>query len=394
MINWYYFSDASSPFRKFEAVLEKSQHSLIYIDKIKDMQQHFLKHQQSVLFLKADSKYDVYELCQEVSVLYPYIYIVLIVQDDLENMKKAMQVGASDLFRTSSSDEEIKETIVQAENYLKQRESKDKLFDMGIPKVNNRVISVCSPKGGLGRTAFIVNAAVAFAKEGKKVAVIDANLQFGEVALYFDLKPKRTIYEWVKEAYGNPHYSIDQYLLSHQSGVSVLAAPPRPEFFEFIHAEHMNKVIEDLKELFDVIIIDTPAYLSEIHLICLKKSDDILIMMTNEIPVLRTTKMYIDILESLDFKGKAKLLFNRELKNKGLDRERIEEILEMKIFSTVPEQETTVKASINEGVPFLLSQPRAPISKAVIGTIELLDNKYEAGIKPRKKERLGLFSKR
>ncbi len=168
------------------------------------------------------------------------------------------------------------------------------------------MISVCNPKGGLGRTTFVVNMATAFAKQGKKVAVIDANLQFGDVALYFDLKPKRTIYEWVKEGYGDSQYSIDQYLVQHSSGVSVLAAPPRPEFFEYIHVEHMDSAIEELKRVFDIIIIDTPSYLSEIHLVCLKNSDEILVLMTNDIPVLRTTKLYIDTLDSFQFKGKVK----------------------------------------------------------------------------------------
>ncbi|WP_318503649.1 AAA family ATPase [Bacillus sp. T3] len=394
MIHWYYFSDTNKQFAELERLLENMQYSLTYIHKFEEMQQHLLKHQQTVLFLKAETKYDVYELCQEVSVLYPHIYIIIIVPENMENMKRAMQVGASDLSKASSNKEELEEIILQAENYMKHRQSKDNIYNINLIKKDGRVISVCNPKGGLGRTSFIVNAAVAFAKEGKKVAVIDANLQFGDVALYLDLKPKRTIYEWVKEAYGDPQYSIDQYLLQHKSGISVFAAPPRPEFFEFIHVEHISKAIEELKNIFDVILIDPPAYLSEIHLVCIKNSDEILIMLTNDIPVLRTTKMYIDILDSLNFRGKAKCILNRELKNKGLDRNRIEEILGISIFSSLPDQETIVKASLNEGIPYLLSQPRAPISKAVIETIKMMTNNDEAIVQQRKKEKRRLFSKR
>ncbi len=84
-----------------DSAWQNKQYSLTNIDKVEDMHEHLLQHQQSVLILKAESKYNVYELCQEVSVLYPHVYIVLIVPENMENMKKAMQVGASDLLRTS-----------------------------------------------------------------------------------------------------------------------------------------------------------------------------------------------------------------------------------------------------------------------------------------------------
>ncbi|MFK4998204.1 CpaE family protein [Bacillus sp. N9] len=86
----------------------------------------------------------------------------------------------------------------------------------------------------MGRTSLTVNLAVAFAKQGHKVAVIDGDLQFGDVAMHFNLKPSRTIYDWVKEAYGRSNYSIDQYMDKHESGVYILAAPPRPEFLKWL----------------------------------------------------------------------------------------------------------------------------------------------------------------
>ncbi|MGJ7919804.1 AAA family ATPase [Neobacillus sp. LXY-4] len=394
MMNWYYFSDNNTPFEKLDSLFNSKQYTLIQIFNVEEMQQHFLEHNPSVLFLKAETKYDVYDLCQEVSVLYPHVYIVLIVPDHLENMKKAMQVGASDLIKTSCMNGELEEIILQAEKYMMHRKSKDTSYGINKSKKDGSVISVCNPKGGLGRTSLIVNIAIAFAKQGKKVAILDANFQFGDVALYLDLKPKRTIYEWVKEAYGNAQYSIEQYLLQHTSGVSILAAPPRPEFFEFIHLEHVNKAIGELKKLFDVILIDPPAYLSEIHLVCLKNSDEILTIMTNDIPVLRTTKLYLDILNSLNYIGKVKIILNREMKSKGLERKRIEEILQMSVFDSLPDQETIVKASLNEGIPYILSQPRAPVSKAVLGLAELLLNKEEQASQIRKKERHGFFSKK
>lgn len=393
-MKWFYYSDTNAPANDIESLLTGKKYSLKSIFKIEDIHQSLVNNEQSVLFIKTNSKYNIYEICQEISVLYPHVYIILIVPDNMENIKKAMHVGASDILRTSSEEEEIKEVIFQAEKYMMHRASKEKVYTINLTKKDCRVISVSNPKGGLGRTSLVVNAAAAFAKQGQKVAVIDANLQFGDVALYFDIKPSRTIYEWVKEAYGRAHYSIDQYMVNHTFGVSILAAPPRPEFFEYINVEHMKTAIEEMKKLFDVILIDTPGYLSDIELISLKSSEEILIVITNDIPVLRTTKLYIDTLDSLNLKGKVKLIENRALKNKGIDNKKIEEILGLELFASLPDQEGIVKTSLNEGVPFILTQTRSSIAKAVIQLTEKLSIHDGDRLLPRKKERKGFLIKK
>jgi pilus assembly protein CpaE len=394
-MKWFYYSDTNMSADEIEGFLIEKKYSLQSIYKIEDMHQILIENEKSVLFLKANIKYNVYELCQEISVLYPHVYVILIVPDNMENIKKAMHVGASDILRTSSEEEEIIEVILQAEKYMKHRASKEKTYSINIAKKDCRVISVSSPKGGVGRTSLVVNMATAFAKQGQKVAVIDGNLQFGDVALYFDSKPTKTIYEWVKEAYGRSHYCIDQYMVNHNSGVSVFAAPLRPEFFEYIHVEHIQSAIEEMKKLFDVILIDTPGYLSDIELISLKSSEEILVVITNDIPVLRSTKLYVDTLNSINLKGKVKLVANRVVKNKGIDHKKIEEILGLKLFLTLPDQEGIVKNSINEGIPYILTQTRSPISKAVLQLTEILTNNDKAdGLLPRKKERKGFLIKK
>lgn len=386
-MQWFYFSDTNAQPGGVGTILEKKQQTLNVIHKVENMNEYLLKTDQSVLFIKANSIYNIYELCQELSVLYPHVYIILIVPDNMENLKKAMHSGASDILRTSSEEEEIKEVIFQAEKYMKHRASKENIYTINLTKKNCRVISVSNSKGGTGRTTLVVNAAAAFAKQGKSVAIIDANLQFGDVALYFDIKPNRTIYEWVKEAFGRSHYSIDQYMIKHSSGVSILAAPPRPEFFEIITIEHIHSAIEEMKKLYDIILIDTPGYLSDIHLGCLKSSEEILVLITSDIPVLRTTKLYLDTLESINLRGKVKLILNREAKNSGIKTKKIEEILGSEVYSSIPDNESIVKNSLNEGAPYVVSQSRSPIAKAIIELTEKLSIQETDILHPRKKEK-------
>ena len=138
----------------------------------------------------------------------------------MENLKKAMQMGASDTLRSSFEAKDLMEVIQHAQKFMMHRAKMDQNY-IKLPKEESRVFAITSPKGGVGKTSLTINLAVSFAKRGKKVAILDGNLQFGDVAMYCNLKPKRTIYEWVKEGYGRDNYPISQYMTSSEYDVSI-----------------------------------------------------------------------------------------------------------------------------------------------------------------------------
>jgi pilus assembly protein CpaE len=393
-INWVYFSDTNTPPGEIKTLLEKKQSHLTATNQIDNLHSILIENDQSVLFIKSHILYNVFDLCQEISVLYPHVYIILIVPDNMENLKKAMLMGASDTLRSSYTTEELSEAIVHAKKYMQHRSRKDN-GSINLIKEKSKVIAVSNPKGGVGRTIVTVNLAVAFAKLGKKVAVIDGNLQFGEVAMYYNVKPKRTIYEWVKEGYGRANYAINQYMTTVEGDVSILAAPTRPEFFEGISEDHIKAAIEEAKKLFDVVLIDLPVHLSEIHLRCLDLSDDILLLTQNEISVLRLSQLYLDTLETIKLKDRAKLILNRFVKGQGLDLKKIEEILGMDVYYTLPDQVNVASASIKTGQPFILSNSRSQLGKAVLKLSEkLFDQKTDEVKKIKKEKRWSLLGKR
>ncbi|MDN3019724.1 AAA family ATPase [Paenibacillus sp. BSR1-1] len=375
-INWYYFSDTNTPPGEIKILLEKQRFKLTATNQIEKLHTLLIQNNQSVLFLKAHTLYNVYELCQEISVLYPHVYIILIVPDNMENLKKAMLMGASDTLRSSYDHDELSEAIDHAKKYMEHRAKKDQLY---LLKEKSRVIAISNPKGGVGRTLLTVNLAISFARMGKKVAVIDGNLQFGEVAMYYNMKPKRTIYEWVKEGYGRENYSIDQYMTKVDGDVSILAAPPRPEFFEGISDEHIKVSVEAAKKLFDIVLIDMPVFLSEIHLRCLDMADEILLLAINEISVLRLSQLYLETLESIKQRDKVKLVLNRTAKGQGIEIKKIEEILEMPLFHSLPDQANVANSSIKAGQPFMLSNSRSQLGKGVWKLAEMLFDQMNKG---------------
>lgn len=377
-INWVYFSDTKTSPGDLRNRLEKDDFQLTTTHQLERLHNLLRDNNQSVLFLKAGFLYNVYDLSQEISALYPLAYIILIIPEDMENLKKAMQMGASDTLRSSYSEEELSEAILHAKKFMFHRSKMDPKH-INLPKAEGRVFAVTSPKGGVGRTVLTLNLAVSFAKMGKKVAIIDGNLQFGEVAMYCNLKPKKTIYEWVKEGYGRENSPITQYMTIGEFDVSILAAPLRPEFFEGISEQHMKAAIEEMKKHFDIVLIDMPTYLSEIHLRCLDSADEILLLTTNELSVLRLSQLYLETLETINLKNKVKLTLSRYQKGQSLEVKKIEEIFGLNVYHTLPDQAPVVLASINAGYPFILSHSRSHIGKSVLKLSEALfvENKNE-----------------
>jgi pilus assembly protein CpaE len=392
-INWFYFSDTNADPGEIKSHLERKQFSLTSTNQIESLHKQLVVNENSVLFLKANSVFNIYDLCQGISVSYPHVYIILIVPDNMENIKRAMHMGASDILRTSYTQEELGEAILQAKKYMDRRAEKDN-GSFHLHKEKSRVITVCSPKGGVGRTSYTTNLSIALAKKGKKVAVIDANIQFGDIAMHFNEKPKRTIYEWVKEAYGRPNYTIDQYMSRHESGVSFLAAPPRPEFFEGIFEGHIKQAVEEAKTLFDVVLIDMPGYLSEIHMSCLDLTDEIHMLMTNDLSVTRMSKLYLETLDTLNLRDKVKVILNKCVKKQGLDVKKLSEILGIEVFSSLSLQEKVASAAISTGIPYVLSNPRSQLSKEILQLSEKLyeEKKLEVASTRKKEKRKFLLS--
>ncbi|MCA1032208.1 AAA family ATPase [Bacillus timonensis] len=395
-VTWYFYSDTNARADQLEAILQQRNEKLHSIQRLEGLFTRLEHTPFAVLFIKAHTVYNVYELCQEIYVRYPHVYIILMAPDNMENVRKAMQVGASNVLRYSSENEEVTEVINHAQRVMYQRLKQEEKPLINLLKKNSRVISVCSPKGGIGRTLLTVNLAAACIKQGQKVAIVDANLQFGDVAMLLDSKPKQTIYEWVKEGFERGFFSIEKYLTKHETGIAILAAPPRPEFFEMISEEHIETVIKELKKYYDVVLIDTAPYLSDVHLKSLVESDELLLVTSSDLPTLRSSKLYIDTLQSLNLHEKVKVILNRDSRQKPVDTKKIEEVLQNPIFSILPDQDQVARSSINEGIPFVIKNARLPLSKSVLllakKLLHLRPQSLEEQLKPKTKRKF-LMSK-
>ena len=194
--------------------------------------------------------------------------------------------------------------------------------------------------------------------------------------MFFDVQPKRTIYDWVKE--NKEGKQIESYMTHFKDGISILAAPQRPEFAEFITGDDVRKVIDKLKKQFDVVIIDVSSHMNENVIVALENSDDILILTYLDLPTLKNSKMLIDTLASLQLDERVKVVLNRQMKIKGITTDTVEKVVGKKIFSALPIMEKAMVTAVNEGQPLGYSNPRSKVAKKIFQMAETLNDQNRA----------------
>lgn len=316
-----------------------------------------------VLYLP-ESESDAAAVVEKVYLGLPRSLLILICGGtDMGSVKQAVRAGARNVLNWPVGQRELTENI----NYLYNMEYKRLKGKTPSETEEHRpqVVTVFGTKGGIGKTTISVNLSAALARLGKKTAVIDLDLQFGDVGVFLDMEPQDGISGLVAENNFDPE-KIKSYMQLHQSGVSVLCAPKSPEYAEAVSAEHVERIISGIRPYFDFIIIDTPPAFSDITLTALERSDLILFVLTLDVSTLRNAKISMGILESLQKTQKTRAIVNREVEN-IISIKDAEKIIKSQIFCRIPSDWKTATMSLNKGVPFVLDTPGAKISEAVNG---------------------------
>lgn len=383
-IQYYIYSEKQMYSSAIKMMLDDLKKSSKIVETLPDLKAEITDSKESVVILGPNSYEEPYEICQEISRTYPMTSVLLLLHKDEIDLKNAMFSGAVDVVDIESDEEEVIEGITKAEEIIRIKIKND-VGAKGETK-EAKVITVCSTKGGVGKTTISVNTAVALSKHNLKVAVIDLDLQFGDVALLFDLQPTLTIYDWVKQSYENGDKSYSPYLAKHRLGIDILAAPSLPEFAELIKGEHISYLIEAMKRAYDMIVIDTPPSFVETSLVALENSDVILLIASLDLPALKNGRLAIETLTLLGLDEKIHVILNRDSKTEKLSKELVENVLGRKIEGSIPSDYHTVISSINNGESFVISDPRTTVAKAIMKIAEQLNHMSPPESLSRKKE--------
>jgi pilus assembly protein CpaE len=301
--------------------------------------------------------------------------IIMSVQGERDYLRRAMQAGAREfLIKPFSHDE-----LVAAIRRVYQLEQKKGTF---LAKTNPpvletpvaargtgpaEVILVFSGKGGVGKTLIATNLAVGLAEHtGGRVALIDLDLQFGDVGVMLNLDHSRSITELVDGSSGIDDESLGEVLANGPAGVKVLLAPISPELADLVTAEHVRSLIAELRKAFDYVVVDSSSHLTEFNLEVIELAQRVLVITALTIPAIKDAKLTLKVLESLSVEPeKTMLVVNRADGYADFNQESIEQSLRTPVAAQIPHDPRVIGDAITNGQPFVTANRDAEVSRAV-----------------------------
>jgi pilus assembly protein CpaE len=229
------------------------------------------------------------------------------------------------------------------------------------------VITVFSTKGGAGKSVIAANLAVVLARRSERpVVLVDADLQFGDIAVMLKLAPQHTIVDAVGSIDRLDSSLLQNLLVKHEpSGVFVLPAPLEPAFADQIGADEMVRIVEMLRTFADFVVVDTPAYFNDVVLGLIEVSDDVLLVAGMDIPNIKNVKIGLQTLRLLNTPmSKLRLVLNRANSKVKLDVGEVERTLQVKADCLIP-SDVVVPQSVNKGAPVVLDAPKSGVARAI-----------------------------
>lgn len=294
----------------------------------------------------------------------------IMVTDELSTdvLQRALRAGVKDVLQAPVSDDQFAAAVQRVAGTLSAAPvavapspgAEELPGDLG------RVIMVFSTKGGSGKSVIASNLAVLLAERSEKpVVLVDADLQFGDVAVMLKLTPQHTIVDAVSSLDRLDSQMLQELLADHQpEHLKVLPAPLEPAFADQIGAAEMVRIVEELRTFAGFVVIDTPAYFNDVVLGLIEVSDDVLLVAGMDIPNIKNVKIGLQTLRLLNTPmEKLRLILNRANSKVKLDSSEVERTLGVKADALIP-SDIVVPQSVNRGEPVVHVAPKSSVAKS------------------------------
>jgi pilus assembly protein CpaE len=272
-------------------------------------------------------------------------------------VRRAFEAGADDILTLPASPEDITFALQKA-----MARKQGAAVATGV--ATSPMIVVLGPKGGTGKTVTTANLSVSLAARGHKVAVVDLDLQFGDIGLSLGLSPERTVYDLAKAGGSIDADKLDAYLATHSSGVRVLMAPTRPDHAGIIGTEFLREVYATLRSCHDYVVVDTPPGFTPEVIASIDSSSHVCIVGMLDSLSLKNTKLGLDTLGLMGYvNDRIRVVLNRADSRVGITQDDVFAVLGREPDVLVP-SDREIPRSVNEGTPIVVGRERSEAASA------------------------------
>ena len=208
---------------------------------------------------------------------------------------------------------------------------------------------------------------------------MDLNLQAGDLPLFLGVDPKYSIADMVENRSQLDESLMASFVTPYSSHLSLLAAPRQADSADEIEPQHVFTVLQRLREVYEYVVIDPQHTFDSITLAALDQSDEIVLVLTVDIPAIRSTQRALEIFDRLGYpRKKIRIVVNRWSKQIDLDLREVEKFLGEPVIGFIPSDYQVAVTSINLGQPLVLSDPSSKIAQEIRG----ISQRIAVGVAP------------
>lgn len=300
----------------------------------------------------------------------PEISVLLIAELSTGQWQHALRAGVLDVLAPDAVDTELRTAFDRALEVAARR--RHNLVGEPIDgRRTGRVITVLSPKGGSGKTTVASNLAVGLAlAEPGSTAIVDLDLQFGDVATALRLEPEHSIVDAARGSTALDVMALKTLLTPHVTNLWALCGSDQPARGDEFSADAARAVVDALASEFRYVVVDTCAGLTEHTLAVLEASTDFVLVCAMDVPSVRSLRKEIDALDALGMTTQQRhFVINRADSKVGLDVKDVEATVGLPVDIAIPSSRS-VPLSMNQGTPLVECEPRSPVSRQFSTLVE------------------------
>jgi len=286
--------------------------------------------------------------------------IMLTAEAEVEQKIRGLRAGADDYLVKPFHPAEL---LARIKSLLARFAPRDLL--VGRPPLG-RVLAFYGAKGGVGTTTIAINVAIALQRElGRRVCLVDANLQFGDHRVFLDLGLDR---KSIVDAVSAPTIDADLLrgvMVEHDSKIDLLLAPPTPEQAELVTKEHLTQILDVLRGVYDYVVVDVDKRLDDMNLGVFDAADHLFVVLTADLSCLKNVRLVLETLGHIGYEGeRIKLVLNRSNAFTGINAKTAESALRHPIDLQVLNEYRGAISALNSGAPVMQTKADSPLGRS------------------------------